>query len=74
MRGSMERTRTMSKAAPFNQATSWFDMVRRCLLVVHPTATIDLHPAGDSMHAMQVRAARLQDPTADRLQALPPPV
>jgi len=73
MRGSMERTRTMGKAAP-HQVTSPFGTVRRCLLVVHPTATIDLHPAGDSMHAMQVRAARLQDPTADRLQALPPPV
>jgi len=73
MRGSMERTRTMSKAAPFNQATSWFDMVRRCLLVVHPTATIDLHPAGDSMHAMQARATRSQDATADWLEALARP-
>jgi len=24
----MERTRTMGKAAPFNQATSWFGIVR----------------------------------------------
>ena len=71
MRRSMERTRTMGKAAPFNQATSWFGIVRRCLLVLHPAATIDLHTAGDSMHAMPVRATRLQDATADRLQALP---
>jgi len=74
MRRSMERIITMGKAALSTQVTSPLRTTRRCLLVVHPTATIDLHPAGDSMHAMQVRAARLQDPTADRLQALPPPV
>jgi hypothetical protein len=68
----MERTRTMGKAA-LHQVASPFDIVRRCLLVVHPTATIDLHPAGDSMHAMQARATRSQDATADRLQALPRP-